>query len=288
MVSGRPRNAEAQREFTIKVDGGGPPPTPLSIVQGALSPKATILNAPYSFQFTAQGGGTQTWSLQSGALPGGLQLSSNGLLSGTPTTSGEFTFTVRVADGTRSATQTYTLTVVTRLTITPPAVPGGEVARPFELRLTANGGKAGYTWSVATGSALPSGLALDSGTGLLSGRPTVAGTFSLKLIVTDSLGFTDSVDLELALAAKLSITTKALSPAKAGHAFRARLGVSGGVGPRTWKLVQGSLPAGIRLNKYTGELSGTARRAGRATVVVQVTDALGGVSTARFVLRVRP
>ncbi len=288
MVSGLPRNAEAQREFTIKVDGGGPPPTPLSIVQGALSPKATILNAPYSFQFTAQGGGTQTWSLQSGALPGGMQLSSSGSLSGTPTTSGDFTFTVRVTDGTRSATQTYTLTVVTRLTITPPAVPAGEVARPFELRLAANGGKAGYTWSVATGSALPSGLALDSGTGLLSGRPTVAGTVSLNLIVTDALGFTDSVDLELALAAKLSITTKALSPAKAGHAFRARLGVSGGVRPRTWKLVQGSLPAGIHLNKQTGELSGTARRAGRATVVVQVTDALGGVSTARFVLRVRP
>jgi len=282
------RPAEAQREFTIKVDGGSTPPPPLSIVQGTLSPKATILNAPYSFQFTAQGGGTQTWSLQSGALPGGMHLSSNGTLSGTPTTSGDFTFTVQVTDGTRSATQTYTLTVVQRLTITPPAAPAGEVARPFELRLAANGGKAGYTWSVANGSALPSGLGLDSGTGLLSGRPTVAGTFSSKLIVTDALGFTDSVDLRLVVAAKLAITTKTLSPAKAGHAFRARLGVSGGVRPQTWKLVQGSLPAGIRLNKHTGELSGTARRGGRAIVVVQVTDALGGVSTARLVLRVRP
>jgi large repetitive protein len=281
------RPAEAQREFTIKVDGGTPSPPPLSIAQGALSPKATILNAPYSFQFTAQGGGTQTWSLQSGALPGGMHLSSSGLLSGAPTTSGDFSFRVQVADGTRSAAQTYTLTVVPRLTITPQTVPAGEVARPFELRLAASGGKAGYTWSVATGSALPSGLALDSGAGLLSGRPTVAGAFSLKLIVTDALGFTDSVDLKLTLAAKLSITTKALSPARAGHAFRARLGASGGVQPRTWKLVQGFLPAGIRLNKHTGELSGTARRAGRATVVVQVTDALGGVSTARFVLRVR-
>jgi hypothetical protein len=99
------RPAEAQREFTIQVNGGSPPPPPLQIVQPALSPKATVMNAPYSFQFTAAGGGTQTWSLKSGALPTGLQLGSNGLLSGTPTATGDFSFTVQVSDGSRSATQ---------------------------------------------------------------------------------------------------------------------------------------------------------------------------------------
>jgi large repetitive protein len=280
------RPAEAQREFTIQVNGGSPPPPPLAIVQGVLAPKATVLNVPYSFQFTAQGGGTQTWSLKSGSLPTGLQLSTNGLLSGTPTATGDFSFTVQVSDASRSASQAYTLTVVSRLAIGAVTVPAGEVARPFQLRLAASGGRAGYTWSVAAGSTMPSGLTLDPA-GVLGGNPAAAGTFPLKLVVTDSLGFTDSVDVKLVVAAKIVVTTKGLASAKAGHAFKARLAVSGGVLPRTWKIVQGSLPAGVHLNKRTGELSGTPRRAGRATVTVQLTDGLGGVARARLVLLVR-
>jgi large repetitive protein len=280
------RPAEAQREFTIKVDGGSPPPTPLHIVQTALSPAATVMNAPYSFQFTAEGGGSQTWSLKSGSLPAGLQLGSNGVLSGTPTATGDFSFTVQVSDGSRSATQAYTLTVVAGLTITAVEVPAGEVSRPFQLRLAAIGGKAGYTWSLAPGSALPSGLTLDPG-GVLTGTPTAAGTFPLKLTVTDALGFTASVEVKLVLAAKVAVATKALAAAKVGAAFKARLGATGGVQPRTWKIVQGTLPVGIHLNKRTGELSGTPRRAGRATITVEVADSLGGVARARFVLRVR-
>jgi putative Ig domain-containing protein len=284
--------AEAQREFTITVIGGAapppPPPAALSISQGALTPKATVLNAPYSFQFSAQGGGTQTWSLQSGSLPAGMTLSSSGLLSGTPTTAGDFSFKVQVADGTRSASQTYSLAVVPRLTITQLARPTGEVARPFNLQLAATGGRPGYTWSVAGGTRLPAGVTLDAATGALAGRPTEAGTFPLKLTVSDALGFTDTVDVELAVAAKLAITTKAISPAKVLRSFRVRLGTSGGVLPRSWTIVRGSLPTGVHLAKRTGVLFGTPRRAGRSTIVLQVKDALGGVSQARFVLTVRP
>jgi len=284
------RPSEAQRQFTITVVGGsGPPPSPvvapLSIAQGALNPKATVLNSSYSFQFTAQGGGTQTWSLQSGSLPAGMSLSPNGMLSGSPTTAGDFTFKVQVSDGTRSAAQSYTLSVVPPLKIAPPAVPSGEVGRSFKLELAAGGGKPGYTWSVDT-SKLPSGLSFDPATGILSGRPTVAGSYPLKVTVTDTLGFTNAVDLELAVASTLGITTKALRSAKAGHVFRARLAAAGGVVPRTWRIVRGSLPAGIHLAKRTGELSGTARRVGKRTLTVQVTDALGAVSRATFVLNV--
>jgi hypothetical protein len=280
------RPAEAQREFTIQVNPGTPPPPPLHIVQSDLNPKATVQNAPYSFQLSADGGGTQTWSLKSGTLPAGLQLASNGLLSGTPTATGDFAFTVQVTDGSRSATQTYTLTVVPRLAIASVTVPAAEVARPFELRLGAAGGRGAYSWSVGEGSTLPSGLTLDPA-GVLSGTPTVAGTFPLKLSVKDSLGFIDSVDVRVAIAARIAITTKRLSPAKAGRAFTTRLAVSGGVLPRAWKIVKGALPPGVRLDKGTGAVSGTPRRAGRATITFQVTDGLGGVAKARLVLQVR-
>lgn len=278
------RPSEAQRQFTIVVEGGAPA-TALSIVQSTLSPNATTIGSAYNFQLTANGGGNQTWSLQSGSLPAGLQLSSTGVLSGTPTTAGDFTFKVQVSDGTRTATQTYTLTVVTPLKIAPVSVRNGEAGRPFELKPTAAGGKAGYSWS-ASGGTLPSGITLDKATGVISGSPTVAGSFPLKLSVTDSLGFTDTVDVTLVFAPRLAITTTRLRAAKVGRVFAARITTAGGVQPRSWKIVGGSLPTGVHFSKRTGAFSGTPRRAGKWRLVVQVTDALGAVSRVAFVLNV--
>jgi hypothetical protein len=286
------RPSNAQREFTITVVGGGAPaPTPtvapLSIVQTALAPAATTAGTAYSLQLTAQGGGTQTWSLQSGALPAGLQLSSGGLLSGTPTATGDFTFKVQVSDGTRVATQTYTLSVVAPLKIADVHVPAGEVARTFSLQLAASGGKSGYKWSVAPGSALPAGVTLDAASGTISGKPTVAGTYPVKLTVTDALGLSATVVIKLTFAPQLELTSTTLRTATVGRAFLARLVASGGVGARSWSLVRGKLPAGIHFSRRTGTLSGTPRRAGKSTIVVQVKDALGAVSRATLVLKTR-
>ena len=53
----------------------------------------------YAAQLVATGGtGTYTWSLADGALPDGLTLSAAGSITGTPTTVGSTTFTVRVTD----------------------------------------------------------------------------------------------------------------------------------------------------------------------------------------------
>lgn len=280
------RPSAAQREFTIVVNGGAPA-VPLSIVQTALAPSATTLDTPYSFQLIAQGGGTQTWALVSGSLPGGLQLSSSGLISGTATATGDFTFSVQVSDGTRKASQTYTLTVVQRLKIAAVTVPAGEVSRAFKLQLAATGGKAGYKWSLAGGTTLPAGLTLDGASGVIGGSPTVAGSFPVKVAVTDSLGFTDTVDVNLSFAPKLAITTLALRSAKVGRTFSARLAASGGVAPRAWSIVRGALPAGVHFSQRTGLLSGKPRKAGKSTLVVQVSDALGAVSRMKLVLNVK-
>jgi hypothetical protein len=274
--------SSAQRQFTITVVSG------LKILQNALSPSASILNEPYSFQFTASGGGSQTWSVKSGLLPVGLTLSSSGLISGTPTAEGDFTFVVQVTDVNRTDAQTYNLSVVQRLKITAPVSPAGEVGVPLLLALKSTGGRAADTWSISDGT-LPTGLTLNAATGEISGIPALAGTYPLKVGVTDSLGLTDTVDVPLKVVAKLAVVKKPLLAAKVGRPYRAKLTVEGGVGPLKWRIVGGRpgfLPAGIRFNTRTGGFSGTPTKAGEYRLRMQVVDKLGVKSSVGILLKV--
>src|SRR5262249_38736410 len=142
---------------------------------------------------TASGGAAPyVWSLVAGTLPSGLTLAPNsGVLAGTPTVSGTFSFIVAARD---SASPTpMTATAALNLTIAP-AVTGLRMASPlpsaiedraYSHALTVSGGTAPYTWSVASG-ALPAGINLAPGTGVLSGIPTASGTFSFAVSVVDS------------------------------------------------------------------------------------------------------
>jgi hypothetical protein len=64
--------------------------------------------------------------------------------------------------------------------------------------LTAAGGLAPYSWTLASGS-LPTGLSLTGG-GVINGIPSASGNFTFSVMVTDSLGGTDSQELTLNIA----------------------------------------------------------------------------------------
>jgi len=78
--------------------GAGPGP----ILGGSISPATITLTqgAPTSETFTAAGGtAPYAWSVQSGTLPVGMLLNPvSGVISGTPTTSGAYVFTIRATD----------------------------------------------------------------------------------------------------------------------------------------------------------------------------------------------
>ncbi|MGL4398382.1 MAG: LamG-like jellyroll fold domain-containing protein [Luteolibacter sp.] len=70
------------------------------------------INQPYSADLVASGGvGSRTWSLDSGFLPAGLQLGSDGQVTGTPTAAARAVFAARVTDDSGSATRTFQINI---------------------------------------------------------------------------------------------------------------------------------------------------------------------------------
>ncbi|MDV2450049.1 putative Ig domain-containing protein [Xanthomonas hortorum] len=137
-------------------------------------------------------GGTAPYSyaLSAGALPTGVVLdASTGGLSGTPTLSGTFNFTVTATDSTPSpavqASQNYSVTIAAAtLVLAQPTLPPAVRGSAYNQVLTASGGIAPYRYSIASGT-LPAGLTLASD-GTLSGTPTTQGTSSFTIAVADA------------------------------------------------------------------------------------------------------
>jgi hypothetical protein len=69
-------------------------------------------SVPYSQQMSVACGTVSAWAVSAGALPDGLTLDPvSGLLSGTPTKSGTFNFTVQVTANSLACSQTYSIKV---------------------------------------------------------------------------------------------------------------------------------------------------------------------------------
>ena len=250
-------------------------------------PVAWTIGRPYTQTLAASDGtAPYTWSLASGVLPTGLALSSAGVLSGTPSASGSFTFSAQVKDANKgTSTATFSTVINPVPSIQSTTFAPGTVGALYSQTETASGGTGPLVWSVSFGT-LPSGLSLDSVTGTISGIPA-AGAVGLKtfnLTVTDVAGATAVVTRSIATAAtSLSISTVSVPNANAGSIYGPQtLAATGGTIPYTWSKVGGDLPPGITLDPATGILSGTVGGLGDYNFIVQVTDINQQVATSTF------
>ncbi len=246
-------------------------PAPLNITGGPTGPVS--VGAPINITFTATGGvGPYRFSL-SGSLPQGTAFN-NGVLSGTPTTAGAFTFQVAVTDSTGLVfSSDFTLTVTPALSLGG-TLSDGKVGVPYAGQISATGGVGPYSY---VGSGLPGGLSLSAAGGI-SGTPTAAGQFTLTVTVTDSKGTIASGKFAFTIApADLTIVTASLPDGVVGVAYTAALSASGGVPPYAWTVT--GLPDGLTATA-TGEISGTPKTAGKFTVKASVGDASGSATTA--------
>ena len=250
------------------------------------------VGVPYSLKFVETEGsgcgpGRQTFHFDSGELPSELTLAPDGTLSGTPTRAGTFQFYVEMREpqddpahcaGKRTQKQ-FTLKICNRLGVvaSTPIPPRAEVGVRFRMRLSSCAGVSALTWTRAAG-VLPAGVRLRAN-GSLAGAPKEAGTYSFRVDATDVRGRVGGYAGTISVAGRLRLSTQHLATATVGRAYRSELAAVGGTASKLWMIRRGHLPRGIRLDRASGVIAGTAATGGTFRVAVAVQDELGVTST---------
>jgi hypothetical protein len=249
-------------------------------------PVATV-SSPYSLQMTASVPDSKTWTIASGELPAGLTLgATDGLISGTPTTAGTYSFTVRAeVNPQRVDTKSLAITVRDRVAIASAVTPPSEVGVPFLLPLSATGGSGTFAWALSSG-ALPTGVALTP-TGTIAGRPSEAGTFAYTVTASDTEGRTGAYTGTMTVAERIAVVPQRFRPATVGRFYQARLKSTGGIEPATWRIKRGPLPRGFRFDRERGLFYGTPTRARTYRIQVEIQDSLRVRSAATVTLVVK-
>jgi hypothetical protein len=304
-ISGTPSGSAGTTNFTVKVtDSASNTATAsfsIAIVAGVSITSPTSLadgypNTAYSPVTLAATGGSGSytnWTVTSGSAPAGMGLSTAGVLSGTPTTAGNYSFVVKVTDSaSNTATATFTLTVEATLSISTTSLPSAATGNAYSQTLAATGGSGGYSWSVSSSdpNTLPTyNLSLASN-GQITGNPSSTGTANFTAVVTDSTGHTASQALSIAVSS-MTINTSTLTYGAVGTAYSQTLTASGGAGGYTWTVTSGAsnlAALGLTLTSAGVLTSNGAALAttGNAAFTVQVKDSSNATATASYTVYV--
>jgi hypothetical protein len=247
----------------------------------SLSPTTLTISSGAQQQFTATSTGNQlfVWSASAGSI------SNTGLFtapSGTTSTKVKVTATT-AADTAAVAISEITIVPLNKITInvaptTATISSGGK--QQFSATLTATSNTA-VTWQASKGTISSTGLFI---------APSVTSSTILTVTAASAAdkGVIATSQVTVMPLSKLSFATQPLPAGTAGSAYSATLTATGGTTPYSWKIVGGSLPQGLSLDKSTGVISGTTALAGTFSFTASVTDSTSTAASAALSLAMSP
>jgi putative Ig domain-containing protein len=235
-------------------------------------------------------GGTApfAFSVLSGALPTGLSLATDGLISGTLTAIGDYIAIIQVQDNLGvQFPSSFSFSVSSgyhpeRYTPTPGA---RGTAYSYQLIYAdAANNTTGFTFSVIAGS-MPSGLSLSSA-GLISGTPGIGSIGTTYVTVRGAKsGINLDVEIKIRIVAPMTLGVT-LPSGIANQSLAGTITVTNGIEPFRTEVTSNALPAGVSLSnshkskiKITGTPTAFTPSTGWSNPVVTVTDAIGQVAT---------
>ena len=269
------RNAYAEREFTVKING-----TPYEAddmpITGDFSSGCKV-NEKYSSSVCVQGSiGITRWSAAEGTLPPGLSLNPSGSavsLEGIPNAAGTYTFTLRANDSRNAyAERQFSVTVTGEASSAPAKAEDMSITGIFSdayvintwysSSVKVNGGTEDYTFSISGGS-LPTGFFIRQSRDVffLEGVPADPGTYTFTLKVIDSRSVYTESSFSMTIndtdddIYPITITTKSLRETETGTPYSQTLEAD--VSVTSWTVTSGDLPKGLELSETTGVISGT-------------------------------
>ncbi|MBZ5582338.1 MAG: putative Ig domain-containing protein [Acidobacteriia bacterium] len=266
-----PSHPFVSKSFTLTVASG------VSITTTRLADG--VATAIYPGDFLQATGGTPPYTWSATGLPAGLLINpNNGVVSGQPTTEGQYTVNVVATDSTTpahlSAAKQIPITIGPKPSITTAALPNGITGAPYSFTMAATGGTAPLTWS-ATG--MPAGITINTATGVISGTAGAAGSYPLSITASDStlpVSLSVTAQLTLKIVSVLTVTTSALPVGFTDRAYSATVEAAGGVPPYSWTAP--GLPAGFTITPGTDTtkavIAGTAAATSSSTVNITVSD----------------
>jgi len=278
------------RALTLTVASAGVPVVSTSPSMSA-SPTANLVGTVGTAISSITVAGTNppltAGSFTASGLPPGLSINATtGVISGTPTTSGDYSVNLGVSNSSGAGS----LTVVMRVnasgapTISSAGTASGTVgtnATQYTITTSNNGPITNYS----TTGTLPPGLSVNASTGVISGTPTSSGTYNVTVQATNTAALTGtkSVVFTITPNAVPTITSPSngTSSALALGVAMTPISITASNPPLlSFAQASGTLPAGLSFNTSTGVISGTPTSPTASTPVTFTATNAAGTSAA--------